>query len=58
MRVDTHSREVTQKWERFAYDGGVTYLWLMPKGQYEMKRTSDEVRCIRNDSERMLALNK
>lgn len=54
MRVDTawtHSREVT-------YEGGVTYLWLMPTGQYEMKQTSVEVRCIRNDREWMLVLNE
>lgn len=45
-------------WERFTYECGVTYLWLMPTGQYEMKQISDEVRCIRNDSEMMLVLNK
>lgn len=43
-----HSREVT-------YDAGLTYLRLMPTGQYEMKQTSDEVRCVPNDGEWMLA---
>lgn len=41
-----------------SYEGGVTYLWLMPTGQYEMKQISYEVRCIRNDKEWMLVMYK
>ncbi len=53
--ADSHrclrTKEETQQghdriWTQLTSEGGVTYLWLKPTGQYEMKQTSDEVRCI------------
>lgn len=47
-----------RKLEGFTGKGGVSYLWFTPTGQYEMKQASDGVRCVRNGSERVLALNR
>lgn len=44
---ESYSREVTM----FTYEGGATYLWLMPTGQYEMEQISNEMRGIIHDSE-------